>query len=106
MTASGSIVAATRAAMRLNPFMPDGTSTAARWSVVSRSFPRFSFQLLAFCLCWYIPAMPSRENLAECTAWCAKHLTGDEKGQAQIFLDRLFQAFGHAGGLDAIVPFD
>lgn len=26
-----------------------------------------------------------------------QHLTGDEKGQAQIFCDRLFQAFGHSG---------
>src|ERR1700716_1303758 len=26
-----------------------------------------------------------------------KHIKGDEKGQAQIFCDRLFQAFGHAG---------
>ena len=26
-----------------------------------------------------------------------QHLTGDEKGEAQLFLDRLFQAFGHAG---------
>jgi hypothetical protein len=33
--------------------------------------------------------MPSREKLAEFTAWCGKHITGDEKGQAQIFLDRL-----------------
>jgi hypothetical protein len=24
--------------------------------------------------------------------WSAAHITGDEKGQAQIFLDRLFQA--------------
>ena len=38
--------------------------------------------------------MPSREKLTEFTAWCQKHITGDEKGQAQIFLDRLFQAFG------------
>ncbi len=44
--------------------------------------------------------MPSREKLAEFTAWCGKHITGDEKGQAQIFLDRLFQAFGQAGCLD------
>jgi hypothetical protein len=43
--------------------------------------------------------MPSRDKLAEFTAWCAKHITGDEKGEAQIFLDHLFQAFGHAGGL-------
>ena len=35
--------------------------------------------------------MPSREKLLEFTAWCEKHITGDEKGQAQIFLDRLFQ---------------
>jgi hypothetical protein len=32
--------------------------------------------------------------------WSAKHITGDEKGQAQIFLDRLFQAFGRGGSLD------
>lgn len=44
--------------------------------------------------------MPSREKLSEFTAWCGKHITGDEKGQAQIFLDRLFQAFGQAGSLD------
>jgi hypothetical protein len=35
----------------------------------------------------YNPAMPSREKLLEFTAWCAKHITGDEKGEAQIFLD-------------------
>jgi hypothetical protein len=44
--------------------------------------------------------MPSREKLAEFTAWCQNHITGDEKGQAQIFLDRLFQAFGQPGSLD------
>ena len=44
--------------------------------------------------------MPSRDKLAEFTAWSGKHITGDEKGQAQIFLDRLFQAFGQAGSLD------
>ena len=27
----------------------------------------------------------------------AKSLSGDEKGEAQVFLDRLFQGFGHAG---------
>jgi type II restriction/modification system DNA methylase subunit YeeA len=47
----------------------------------------------------YNPAMPSREKLAEFTAWCARHITGDEKGEAQIFLDHLFQAFGFPGGL-------
>ncbi len=44
--------------------------------------------------------MPGREQLTNFTAWCAKHITGDEKGQAQIFLDRLFQAFGQPGCLD------
>ena len=44
--------------------------------------------------------MPSRDKLADFTAWCRKHITGDEKGQAQIFLDRLFQSFGQAGCLD------
>lgn len=29
------------------------------------------------------------------------HLKGDEKGEAQVFLDRLFQAFGHAGVVEA-----
>jgi hypothetical protein len=41
--------------------------------------------------------MPDGTKLSEFTAWCAKHITGDEKGDAQLFLDRLFQAFGHAG---------
>ena len=44
--------------------------------------------------------MPNVEKLKEFVAWCAKHITGDEKGQAQIFLDRLFQAFGQPGCLD------
>ena len=40
------------------------------------------------------------ERLGEFTAWAARHITGDEKGQAQIFLDRLFQGFGQPGCLD------
>ncbi len=40
------------------------------------------------------------EKLATFVAWSQAHITGDEKGQAQIFLDRLMQAFGHAGSLD------
>ena len=42
----------------------------------------------------YTAVMPSREKLSEFTTWCRKNITGDEKGQAQIFLDRLFIAFG------------
>ena len=41
-----------------------------------------------------------RERLEQFTAWATAHVTGDEKGQAQIFLDRLFQAFGQPGCLD------
>ena len=43
--------------------------------------------------------MPNREKLQEFVAWCRKHITGDEKGEAQILLDHLFQSFGHLGGL-------
>lgn len=31
------------------------------------------------------------------TSWVDQHITGDEKGEAHLFLDRLFQAFGHNG---------
>ena len=44
--------------------------------------------------------MPNPDKLTEFTGWCQSHITGDEKGQAQIFLDRLFQAFGQPGCLD------
>jgi hypothetical protein len=44
--------------------------------------------------------MTREEKLAEFVAWADKNITGDEKGQAQIFLDRLFQAFGQQGSLD------
>ena len=40
------------------------------------------------------------EKLRGFVTWAAQCITGDEKGQAQIFLDRLFQAFGHPGTLD------
>lgn len=35
--------------------------------------------------------------LTEFVAWCRKHINGDEKGEAQIFFEHLFRAFGHAG---------
>ena len=44
--------------------------------------------------------MPSAEKLQTFIQWCVAHVTGDEKGQAQIFLDRLFQALGQPGCLD------
>ena len=35
--------------------------------------------------------MPSREKLAEFTAWCQNHIPGDENGQAQSYRDRRFE---------------
>lgn len=32
------------------------------------------------------------EAIAAFVAWTQRHITGDEKSQAHIFLDRLFQA--------------
>jgi hypothetical protein len=34
-----------------------------------------------------------QEHLDQFVQWCAAHIRGDEKGEAQIFLDRLFRAF-------------
>ena len=45
-------------------------------------------------------ATDRKSRLQEFVAWSAAHITGDEKGQAQIFLDRLFQAFGRKGLLE------
>ena len=45
-------------------------------------------------------ADPKFEKLSAFAQWAQAHISGDEKGQAQIFLDRLFQAFGHPGSLD------
>ena len=40
----------------------------------------------------------SREqHLSAFVQWTKDHITGDEKGEAQLFLDRLFQAFGQKG---------
>jgi SAM-dependent methyltransferase len=46
-----------------------------------------------------MPATP--ESLQKFVTYCKQHITGDEKGQAQVFLDRFFQAFGHEGALEA-----
>ena len=37
--------------------------------------------------------------LSDFVAWARQHITGDEKGEAQIFLDRIFRAFGQKGSL-------
>lgn len=46
-------------------------------------------------------ATDKAKRLEEFTAWVATHIRGDEKGEAQIFLDRLFQGFGHPGWKEA-----
>ena len=42
----------------------------------------------------------NQQKLAEFVHWVQGTITGDEKGEAQVFLDRLFQAFGQPGSLD------
>ncbi len=42
-----------------------------------------------------------KQRLAEFVAWVAANIKGDEKGEAQIYLDRLFVAFGHGGVKEA-----
>lgn len=51
-------------------------------------------------------AIPSQHSLLTArleafAQWARTNISGDEKGEAQIFLDRLFQAFGHAGAREA-----
>lgn len=41
------------------------------------------------------------DRLRHFVHWCAAHIRGDEKGEAQLFLDQLFRAFGHAGVKEA-----
>lgn len=51
--------------------------------------------------------MPQRsDQLRHFVDWCAAHIKGDEKGEAQIFLDQFFRAFGHAGAKEAGATFE
>ena len=43
------------------------------------------------------PATELREGLDGFIRYRGEHLTGDEKGEAQLFLENLFRAFGHEG---------
>jgi hypothetical protein len=38
-----------------------------------------------------------KQRFEEFVSWFDKHITGDEKGEGQIFLERLLQSFGNAG---------
>lgn len=42
-----------------------------------------------------------RASLAAFAEWRTAHLKGDEKGEAQVYLDRLFKAFGWDGAIEA-----
>lgn len=42
-----------------------------------------------------------KEQIEEFVSYVRGNLTGDEKGQAQLFCDRLFRAFGHKGIMEA-----
>lgn len=46
-----------------------------------------------------MPATPT--SLQAFVTYCKQHIKGDEKGEAQVFLDRFFRAFGHEGALEA-----
>jgi hypothetical protein len=53
-----------------------------------------------------MPTTPASETsyqtrIAAFAAWRANNLRGDEKGEAQVFLDRLFRALGHKGIYEA-----
>jgi type II restriction/modification system DNA methylase subunit YeeA len=41
------------------------------------------------------------KRLADFVSWVGANIRGDEKGEAQVYLDRLFQGFGHAGAREA-----
>lgn len=46
--------------------------------------------------------MPSTpETIAKFVQFRQQHLKGDEKGEAQVFLDRFFRAFGYEGAIEA-----
>jgi hypothetical protein len=41
-----------------------------------------------------------QENLEKFINFCQENITGQERKEAQIFLDRFFQAFGYDGALE------
>lgn len=46
-------------------------------------------------------AAATPESLAKFVSFCQQHITGQERKEAQTFLDRFFRAFGHEGALEA-----
>jgi hypothetical protein len=41
------------------------------------------------------------ESLSKFVEFCNQYITGQERKEAQTFLDRFFRAFGHEGALEA-----
>lgn len=41
------------------------------------------------------------DSLSKFVTFCKQHIKGEEKKEAQTFLDRFFRAFGHEGALEA-----
>jgi hypothetical protein len=41
------------------------------------------------------------KRLADFVSWVGVNIRGDEKGETQVYLDRFFQGFGHAGVREA-----
>jgi hypothetical protein len=41
------------------------------------------------------------ESLHKFVNFCQQHIKGEERKEAQTFLDRFFRAFGHEGALEA-----
>ncbi len=59
----------------------------------------FSLSLLLFLMSCLMSSTP--ETIAKFVQFCQQHLKGDEKGEAQVFLDRFFRAFGCEGAIEA-----
>ena len=48
-----------------------------------------------------LPMSSTPATIAKFVQFCQQHLQGDEKGEAQVFLDRFFQVFGYEGAIAA-----
>ncbi len=48
-----------------------------------------------------LPKLDSTDRMKAFVKFAREHIKGDEKGEAQIFCDRLFQAFGYGGIMEA-----
>ena len=57
------------------------------------------FILIIFCQKTMTSSTP--ETLCKFVQFCQQHITGQERKEAQTFLDRFFRAFGHEGALEA-----